>query len=755
MKTFIITLSLFLLSFVTQNSTVNSEDVVVIGAPSLSGFEEVRNGVFRANNTENESYSLSMPIALLSNNYYRIQYEVLGLPREKTNVIVDLYAPNYDNPEQEIRRYFGVNALGKPQDLLINSGDSPTNAYLRIFYSGSPGLEVANIKLTQMVTWRIWMERALKMASLAGFLALMLVAIKFGWDYLCRVRAYEIGTSRILASEIAFVMALYSVAVLIRFAMYMVLPYWGGDEYAYKSIAAGIWHFGRHGILTDTMVSFSVDYPNLLYSYFISPSFLLEENFYVGIRFINSVLINFAVFPAYLIARKYLDQYLALVVAGLSIAIPFANLGAFAVTEVLFFPLFLLSIWMAIESVERERHIGWAISFGIVVAVLMNIRLNAIVLLPAYFFSILWILLRQKKTSDIFSYYYWFWTFISFICTYIALKYLLDGKAIGDFGFYGRVAERSEGPVNIILNNPIGFFHLVIGHLATVSIPYALPIALIVAFTMAARDKLSTNHEFNNFLIITSVFSLALFILALVFTIGVSPIDLGGLGRWHSRYYFYIYPLIITASFVFADRVKIISPSNDFGVIVIVVLLMACGFYFIKIHGALQDPWFGSIADNMDVQWYRPAAHFYWIFVAATAALSWLWYNRSVYYSKALVLFMIVTGAVGNYGTLQVAGASQSTHSNTCGVLSWNFLNQYPGRFVIVGDSRLNMVATAFWNPYIPEKTFLFDSGSKFLGQTEIGVSATYLVVNGEILVDAAYKKMVSIGKCSIYKIQN
>jgi hypothetical protein len=754
-KACIISLSLLVLSLAALKPTYNSEDVVVIGAPSLSGFEEVRNGVFRAVNTENESYSINMPIAVVSNSYYQIRYEVQELPHDKSLVTVDFYAPSYDNPEQEIRKDFGMNVLGKTQDLIFNSGNSPEVAHLRIFYSGSPGLEVKNIKINQIETWWIWMERALKVGILGAFIASAIVTIKLGWFKMCQIRANEIGASKIVVSEIAAVVALYFIAVLIRFSMYILTPYWGGDEYAYKSIAAGIWHFGHHGVLTDDMVSFSVDYPNLLYSYLISPSFLLGENFYIGIRIINSMLINLAIFPSYLIARKYLDQSPALVAAVLSIAIPFVNIGAFVVTEVLFFPLFLVSIWIAVESVERGRYFGWAVGFGLVAAVLMNVRLNAMVLLPAYFLSILWISLVQKKVPDILSCKYWFWAFIAFIFTYVGLKYLLDGKAIGSFGFYGRIAERSEGPVSIILNNTTGFFHLVIGHLTTLSIPYALPIALITISVIKSRDKLAIGREFINFLIIISVFSSALLFLALVFTIGVSPFDLGGLGRWHSRYYFYIYPLIIIACFVYADKMKIIPSSDNIAVVVVVIILMACNFYFIKMHDALRDPWFGSIADNMDVQWYRPAWFFYWIFVAATAALTWLWCKRSIYFYRALVCFMIIAAAVGNYGALRVAGAGQNIDSDTCGSISRNFLNQYPGRFVLVGDSRVNMIAVAFWNPYIPEKTLLYNNESKALGQAELGVTANYLVVNGEISVDAAYRQMISIGKCSIYKIQS
>jgi hypothetical protein len=353
--------------------------------------------------------------------------------------------------------------------------------------------------------------------------------------------------------------------------------------------------------------------------------------------------------------------------------------------------------------------------------------------------------------------------------TYVALKYSLDGRSIGEFGIYAGIAERTEGPLSIIANNPIGIFHLIAGHLTTLSVPYALPIALMTFAILTKRGKLSNDDKFSDFLIVASVFSLALFLLALIFTIGVSPFDLGGLGRWHSRYYFYFYPLVIIAGAVFAGRLRLPPSTNRFVVIVFVVLLLAFNVYFIKILGVSQDPWFGSIADNMDVQWYRSAGQFYWLFIAFTLVLAWLWYKRSAYFMKGLVSFMFAWVIVANYGTMQYAGvgrgvqqaavelhhATDLTLSAPCGALAANFLDHNPGRFIIVGDSASTMVNAAFWNPYIPEKTIVYNGGSKLLGAAEVGSAAEYLIVNGRISVDAAYRPLLSIGKCSIYEIPN
>jgi 4-amino-4-deoxy-L-arabinose transferase-like glycosyltransferase len=209
----------------------------------------------------------------------------------------------------------------------------------------------------------------------------------------------EANRLRILSTEWLAVLAIYFFAVLIRYAIFIVTPYWSGDEFVYKTIASGIWQYGQHGVLTDTQISHSVDIPNLLYPYLISPAFILGENFYFGIRFINSIVINMAIFPCYLIARKFLTRNNAIVASTIALAIPFINIGAFAVTEVLFFPLFLLSVWIAIESNERPHSVTWFAAFGIVAAILLNVRLNALVLLPTFLISFFLVVIYFAQTG--------------------------------------------------------------------------------------------------------------------------------------------------------------------------------------------------------------------------------------------------------------------------------------------------------------------------------------------------------------------
>ncbi len=734
---------------------VSFEEHVNVGAPSLSGYVEIPKRAYLADKTPDQFHSLNIPVSLVPNAYYRFRFDVLNLPRERINLTADLYAPGYDNPAQETNIHTGMSSLKSQQDFIFNLDNSPDSAYFRLFYSGLPGLEISNIQITRVPAWCMWLKWSLLVGVIGSLCLFVLTVIKHLKNIYTSESKILIPATGILLTEVPLLFVIYFVAVLVRFAMYLALPYWSGDEYIYKSIAASIWQFGHHGVLADSMVSSSVDLPNLLYPYLISPAFALGENFYTGIRLINALVINAAIFPCYLIARKYLERIPSLIAVVFSIAIPFINLGAFAVTETLFFPLFLLAVWVAIESIEHRHSIAWAAAFGLITAVLLNVRLTAMVLLPAYLLSLLWISVRQRQAWNLLVRPIWLGTLITFACSYLAIKYSLDGKAIGDIGLYAGIAGRSDGPVSIVLKDPSGAFNLLAGHLTTLSIPYALPIAIMLTSAMRRRNQLSNDDRVNDFHVVALVFSAAIFTLALLFTIGVSAFDLGGLGRWHSRYYFYCYPLFIIVGAVIVDRHKNSLQSNRLMTFTIVAILLACNVYFIKSYGALQNPWFGSIADNMDVQWYRIYKGLYWLFVAATAVIAWLWYKRSTLFVSSLISFMIAWVLVANVGTLRTAGISNDVQSDACGSLSWHFLEQHPGRFVVIGEDRPTLVGAAFWNPYIPEKAFIFPEHTKLLGPDEVAVTTDYLIVNGKIPVDSVYHQIASIGDCAIYEPQS
>mgnify|MGYP003971875563 FL=1 len=367
----------------------------------------------------------------------------------------------------------------------------------------------------------------------------------------------------------------------------------------------------------------------------------------------------------------------------------------------------------------------------------------------------MWLSILRKQVKDFFIRPYWLIAVVSFLIAYVFLQYIIFDRSIGDAGVYSHHINLSESLFSILINNPRGVFHLISGHITTLAIPFALPIALMISAIITNRNKRIIDVKIYDFLTIVVFFSSALFLLSILFTIKVSPVDLGGLGRWHSRYYFYFYPLIIIAWVVFTERFERREKSNHYIVLGIVALIMITNIYFIKFYDALNNPWFGSIVDNMDIQWYRLTISFYWPFVIFTIALSWLWFKRSAYFKRSLFFFIATWIVVANFGALWVSKVGSLTNDNMCGILSYQFLDHNPGRFVVVGDSRTTMVSASFWNKYIPERAFIYNDKIQPLVPAVVGVSTNYLITNGDIKVDAIYNPLLSIGKCTIYEQRN
>ena len=114
---------------------------------------------------------------------------------------------------------------------------------------------------------------------------------------------------------------LASAIVRYAFARRMPAPWIMVDELIYSELAKSFASTGEFLLREDAAGgAYGVVYPIL-----ISPAYLLFESVpdaYAAAKTINSVLVSLAAIPAYLLARRVLQAPLALVVAGLTIAVP-------------------------------------------------------------------------------------------------------------------------------------------------------------------------------------------------------------------------------------------------------------------------------------------------------------------------------------------------------------------------------------------------------------------------------------------------
>jgi Dolichyl-phosphate-mannose-protein mannosyltransferase len=172
------------------------------------------------------------------------------------------------------------------------------------------------------------------------------------------------------------VAALVALSFAIRawLARGMVAPFVMVDELIYSELAKSFAAGGSFAVRDVPTGGYGVLYPVA-----ISPAYALFDRVpdaYAAIKTINSLLMSLAVVPAYLIARRVLDRGLALLAAALAVAVPSLAYTGTVMTENLFYPLALATVWVLLLVLERPT---WARSalFVAVLGLAVATRLQA------------------------------------------------------------------------------------------------------------------------------------------------------------------------------------------------------------------------------------------------------------------------------------------------------------------------------------------------------------------------------------------
>jgi hypothetical protein len=685
----------------------------------------------------------SFPISLRWRRDYEIAFEVQKLARANVDLSVDLFGEGYDRSAQERLIRIDVASSGTRQRMRIHAGSCPPQAQLRLFYRGPPGLTIGKLQFEEVPLLRSALDRMLWVAGLLTLLvALGLVVVR-------RTAPDHSGSISSAWSSATVLVAIYLASALAHFAAHLFARFWSGDEYVYKAIASAMWQLGVGVELGHEVFARALDFPNLLYPYLIAPTFAAGENFYPAVRLLNALVMCAAIFPVYWIGRRCMSEPLALYVATLSVWLPFVNLAAYAVTEVLFFPLYVAAAWCTIESLSRPARLRWLVAVGVLAAALFSTRPSGVVVIPAFLLCYVWVELRRGRGVELLRKPAWIIAPLAFLPSFAFLGWLTGVKDIGSLGFYGRISDQQPSLLTTLMADPSGVLDLALGHLTTLTIPFGLPIAWLAGHGLLLRRRATprdeTSDRIDTLCVVSAVFFAALFALTLLFTASMAGSDLGGLGRWHARYYFHAYPLLLLAFSALLASPKATRSVRTPAAIITLGLMIAASVVFHGLRAASESPWFGSIVDNMDVQWITVLPDLYGPMLVATIALAALWYRDSAWLRAAICAASLVWMIVANLGTayrLQIGGGEAP---DPCGKLAAAFLEMQPGRFAVIGQPEF-LNGASFWNPYIPVFTQPPVTAPMYITD-----GLDFIVTDGEPPPDARYRLRVDAGKCQIY----
>jgi Dolichyl-phosphate-mannose-protein mannosyltransferase len=248
------------------------------------------------------------------------------------------------------------------------------------------------------------------------------------------------------------------------------------DELIYSELAKSLGQSGLPRVRGEVSFEWGLGYPALL-----APVWAVVDDIgsaYVVAKAWNALILAATAVPAYFLARRFVEERLALVVAALSVSVPPMLYAGTLMTEVALYPALVVALLTMSRAVEQStiRAQGLAL---VAIGLACTIKTVAVVLLVAYCAAILafhWIDRRNASSSrrSIRSYAFT-WISLGLLSAAAGLVALVSGRPQDALGGYANVIDYmrpAEVPRWLLL-------HLAELDLAVAVIPFAATLIIV------------------------------------------------------------------------------------------------------------------------------------------------------------------------------------------------------------------------------------------------------------------------------------
>lgn len=478
-------------------------------------------------------------------------------------------------------------------------------------------------------------------------------------------------------ASVLFLFAIYSIFVLI--SIFFIIPSaFGpihyGDEIQYWDMALAI----HRGVFSLSEFN---NYPPFLYPLLISPAFYFYPlNAYTAVKTLNSFYFTSALFPAYLLLRKFFDRKRSLIF-GLVILL---NPAQFVfprqiLSENVFYPLLLWTLYFAsspvIENNNRDTiHLLNSLLLGVCISMLAITRYIAFALIPV-FIVIWWLHVSQDMKSlfrlsrkKIFS--------LLLVLTPIFIVFLVwisvgirDGVAIKTLmGF--DIADDSN-PRQLTLYRLFMWISFYGSYIVLIGSPIMVPISMYLA-----RIKQFKQNKKLNYYLLSSFLIISAFFVASVRHSWRAGYNYPDPGQMMGRYVIYAGPLLFIAAVIVFDHLRnTVSLRNTKLSILPVAFVL---ILFIISYGIIYKGWFfigtplklsGTSTDNYIIS----SLGILFPIIILCISLLWVWviYSNSKYKIEQVVAFLALFYLIGDITMFPVRVMRQQFQS----IQVYHFIN--------------------------------------------------------------------------------
>ena len=324
------------------------------------------------------------------------------------------------------------------------------------------------------------------------------------------------------------------------------------DELIYANLAESFAETGRFALRESPgLQGYGPGYPLL-----IAPAYFVFDSLahaYAAAKAINAFVMSLAAIPVYLIARRLVPVWLALVAATLALAIPSFLYTGTILTENAFYPAFAAAAFGMFAALERPtpwRQLGALALIGVA----FLIRAQAVSLGAAFLTAIVLVCLVEAWVDGRLNL-----REVARRLDAFRLTWILSG--VGLLLVFGAALVRGRSPSNVLgaysvladaNYSPSEVARWIVYHLAEIDLYLGiLPMAalIVLVFEAFGRGALPRPLRLFGLLAVSIVFWMTLVVSATI-----SHLAAGGTGRIEERYLFHIAPLFLIALVVWVAR---------------------------------------------------------------------------------------------------------------------------------------------------------------------------------------------------------
>ena len=322
--------------------------------------------------------------------------------------------------------------------------------------------------------------------------------------------------------------------------------YYMTDELLYERLAISI---ARSGSPLPSLHGRAVGFFDQLYPLLIAPAYRhgFVPNGLHGAHAINAWVMSSAAIPAFLLARRVTGAaWIALVVALLTVTVPWIVYASFLLTEVAAYPAFLWAMLALHTTAMRPSYRNDALTLlGVMVAVLARTQFVSLLLVVPL------VLVLHDRRAAVARHRLLAWTFAALFV--LAAILMATGHIASTLGVYGETVHGSLVPS--------GIGRALLDHVAVLALGLAvLPFLVGTAWMLETLRRPRDGSEAYGFASVALVTTLVVVVEGALFDVRYG----GAVVR--DRYLFYAGPLILIAFFsALRDgrrlRVALVAPA--------------------------------------------------------------------------------------------------------------------------------------------------------------------------------------------------